>query len=255
MSRTSQYMPAIVLSLLAAVAVAVDAWLLLGEPKTREVVLLVLGSQFLLLLAAIWALAAIMALRVFRPLARIRDHLRAVLHTDAGHRLAPLPAHGLGELPDLVEELGCRLHSERLESARAIEAATTPLERRRSCLEAILRDLHEGIVVCNDDHRVVLFNQSAAAVLEPAGPVGLHHPVTGLFRGTRLRREYALLRWHHDRDAKSPLVAVFPEQTLDGRPLELRMSLIVDHGEIGIGYVVSFTPERPSPAAFTRDPQ
>ncbi|HSH41491.1 MAG TPA: hypothetical protein VK973_05125 [Arenicellales bacterium] len=238
-------MPAIILSLLSALVVAVDAWLLLGAGKSREFVLVVLAIQLLVMLAAIWTLAASLRRRVFRPLQRIRVYLRTILHADAEHRLDPLPGHGLGELPRLVEELGCRLSSERRESSRAIEAATARLERRRSFLEAILRDLHEGVIVCNDDHRIVLFNQAAAAFLEPAGPVGLDCPVSGLFRGTRLRKEYALLRWHHDRDAKCPLVAVFPGQTLDGRPLELRMSLIVDHGEIGIGYVVSFVPGPP----------
>lgn len=245
MIRFIRFLPAIALSLLIVSAIAVNAWLLLSGAGGRQLLMLVLGAQLLILPAAVWLVAAFLELRVFRPLRQLQDHLGVFLHSDSDHRLGLSPGHGLGELPRLVEELGRRLSRERLETARAMDAAASRMERRKSRLEAILRDLHEGVVVCNDDHRVVLFNQSAAAFLEPAGPVGLHRPVSSLLSGTRLRKEYARLRRRFEADPGAALVSRFGEQTADGRRIDLRMSLIVEQEGVCTGYVLSFTPGEP----------
>lgn len=242
MNQFTRLLPAIILSVLIVAAVAIDAWLLLSGIGGRQLMILVLGAQVLVLPAAVWLVAAYLELRVFRPLRQLEDHLSVFLHSDSDHRFDIPPSHRLGGLPRLVEELGRRLSRERLETARVMDAATSRIERRKSRLEAILRDLHEGVIVCNDDHRVVLFNQSAAAFLEPAGPVGLHRPISTLLSGTRLRKEYARLRRHFETDPDSALVTRFTERTADGRPVDLRMSLIVEQEGICTGYVLSFAP-------------
>lgn len=242
MNHFTRFLPAIILSVLIVAAVAVDVWLLLSGNGGRQLMILVLGAQVLILPAAVWLVAVYLELRVFRPLRQLEDHLNVFLHSDSDHRFDIVPSHRLGGLPRLVEELGRRLSRERLETARAMDAAASRIERRKSRLEAILRDLHEGVIVCNDDHRVVLFNQSAAAFLEPAGPVGLHRPISALLSGTRLRKEYARLRRRFESDPDSALVTRFTEQTADGRPVDLRMSLIVEQEGLCTGYVLSFAP-------------
>lgn len=242
MTKPLRFLPAVVLSLLVAAAAAVDAWLLMGGGVGREIMILVLGVQALALLTAIWITAVLLELRILRPLRQIQDHLAVFLHADADHRLDIAPHHGLGELPGRLEALGRQLSRERRETARAMEAAAGRIDRRKSRLEAILRDLHEGVVVCNDDHRIVLFNHSAAAFLETAGPVGLHRPIASLLDGTRLRREYARLRRRREKDPESSLVSGFTERTADGRSVDIRMSLIVEPEESSAGYVLSFTP-------------
>lgn len=242
MNRAIRFLPAAALSLLVAAAVGVDMWLLLTGAAGPQVVVLVLGAQLLVLLAGIWIVAAVLELRVFRPLRQLQDHLSVVVHSDSDHRLDIAPRHQLGEVPRLVEELGRRFSRERQDTARAMDAAAARIDRRKSRLEAILRDLHEGVVVCNDDHRIVLFNQSAARFLEAAGPVGLHRPIGGLVSGTRLRREYARLRRRYEKEPGSALVTRFEEKTVDGRHMDLRMSLIIEQEGSCNGYVLSFTP-------------
>lgn len=242
MTQIIRFLPAVVLSVLLTAVVAVDAWLLLGGGVQREVLILVLGVQLLLLLAAVWITAAVLELRVFRPMRQLQDHLGVFLHSDSDHRLEIPPRHRLGELPQLIEELGRRLSRERLETVRAMDAAAARIEHRKSRLEAILRDLHEGVIVCNDDHRIVLFNHAAAAFLEPAGPVGLHRPIATLMNGIRLRREYARLRRRFEKDPESSLATRFTEESIDGRRIDARMSLIVEPEAACTGYVLSFTP-------------
>lgn len=247
MNSAIRFLPAVVLSLLVAAAVAVDMWLLLSGTAGRQVITLVLGVQLLVLVAAIWVVAAMMELRVFRPLRQLQDHLGVFVHSESDHRLDIPPSHRLGDVPRLVEELGRRLTRERLETARAMDATAARIEHRKSRLEAILRDLHEGVIVCNDDHRIVLFNQSAAAFLEPAGPVGLHRPIAAVMNGTRLRREYARLRRHYEKSPEAPVATRFSEQTIDGRAVDMRMSLIIERKGSCTGYVLSFNPGESTP--------
>lgn len=245
MTWSIRFLPAIALSLLLAACLGVDAWLLLRGGTETGIMILVLGVQILVVLAAIWVCAAVLDLRVFRPLRQLQDHLSVLLHSDTDHRVDVGQHHRLGELPGSVEELGRRLSRERLETARALDAAAARMERRKSHLEAIIRDLHEGIVVCNDDHRIVLFNQSAAVFLEAAGAVGLHRPVASLLNGTRLRKEYARLRRRYENDPKAAVASRFSEVTRDERRIDLRMSLIIEQEAGCTGYVLSFTPDLP----------
>lgn len=243
MNWTIRFLPAIALSLLIAACAGLDAWLLLRGGIATEIMLLVLGGQMLVLLAAVWLCAAALDLRVFRPLRLLQDHLGVLLHSDSDHRVDVGHSHWLGGLPRAVEELGRRLSRERLETARAMDAAAARSERRKSRLEAIIRDLHEGVVVCNDDHRIVLFNHSAAMFLEPAGPVGLHRPIASLVNGTRLRKEYARLRRRYENDPEAAVTTRFSDNARDGRRVDLRMSLIIEPDGSCTGYVLSFTPE------------
>jgi DNA polymerase III subunit epsilon len=242
MTKFFRVVPPIALSLLVVAAAAVDAWLLLRGDVGNDVIVLARGVQLLVLLAAVWIVAVMLELRIFRPLGRLRDHLGVFLDSDSDHRPDLSMEHSLGDLPDLVEELGHRLARERLETARAMNAAAAQVDSRKSRLEAILRNLHDGVIVCNDTHRIVLFNQSASLFLEPAGPVGLHRPIDSLLVGARVREEYARLRRQRESDPDSELVVRFAGETRDGRNIELRMSLIVEPGDACSGYVLSFTP-------------
>jgi DNA polymerase-3 subunit epsilon len=113
------------------------------------------------------------------------------------------------------------------------------VERRKFRLEAILCDLHEGVVVCNDDHRIVLFNQAAVAALEQAGPVGLHRPIMSVFPEGRIREEYERLKRGRAQGGGPPPTRL-EDRTADGRKIALRMSLVIETGGRCSGYVLSF---------------
>ena len=58
----------------------------------------------------------------------------------------------------------------------------------RNRLEAILRDLSEGVVVCNLEHQMLLFNRMALWQLGGAGAVGLGRSVLAPSGRVRSRR-------------------------------------------------------------------
>lgn len=222
-------------------ATAVNFWLFLDTGASREWIILALGIELLVLLGSVWTLAAFFELRIFRPLRQLRDHLGVFLHSDSDHRVDIGSSHRLGDLPDYVEELSHQLARERRETARVMNAAAERIEHRKSRLEAILRDLHEGVVVCNGDHRIVLFNQSAAMLLESAGPIGLHRPIVSVLNAEKTMNEFARLRRQYESNPGHALLSRFVDRTVDGRDIEIRMSLIIEQGRTCSGYVLSFS--------------
>lgn len=239
MSRVLRFTPAVVLSLLIAATAVVNLRLALAEPLNRELMVMTVALEALVLAGAVWIYAAVLEQRVFRPLRQLRDHLGVFLHSDTDHRLDIAPGHHLGEVPGYVAELGRQLSRERLESARAMEAAAERVDHRKSRLEAILRDLHEGVIVCNEDHRIVLFNQSAAAFFGEAGHIGLHRPVTSLLTGGRASEEFAVLKKRYREQRDRTLLSRFEDHAGDGRAIDVRMSLIVDQEGECSGYVLT----------------
>lgn len=238
MSKTARVVPALALSVLAAATVALDAWALVADVVGHGWIIVLLAAELAAVLAVIWIAAVRLELRVFRPLEQLQEQLSIFLGADSDHRVVLEGGHLLGKLPQLVEELGRQLARERLDTARTMEAAAERLEQRKSRLEAILRDLHEGIIVCNGNHRIVLFNQAAAVSLEGAGPIGLHRPVGSLIPGGRIAEEYTRLE---DGYGRGPVpVCRFTDTTADGRELDIRMSLVVEPDGRCSGYVLSF---------------
>ncbi|MEM7565894.1 MAG: exonuclease domain-containing protein [Pseudomonadota bacterium] len=128
------------------------------------------------------------------------------------------------------------------DSQRTPDADADPKGR----LETLLRDLHDGVLLCTLDHHLLLYNRRALTLLHANGEVGLGRPLGGLvamppFRHTlhRLLRRFESERLtDHPDGAAASLVAA----TADGRhTLRGRMSLIFDETETRpAGYVVTF---------------
>jgi DNA polymerase-3 subunit epsilon len=79
-------------------------------------------------------------------------------------------------------------------------SASARVQRSQLRLEAILSDLSEAVVVCTSQHRVVLFNHAAIAML--GAELGLNRTITKVIEQQSLRDALAeLYRQHELRDA------------------------------------------------------
>lgn len=116
----------------------------------------------------------------------------------------------------------------------------------RTRLETVLRDLHDGVLICTLDHQVLLYNHRALDILHVTGDVGLDRPLFETLAERPFR--HALLRLlarfesgrhtEHDDGLSIMLIA----GTVDRRhTIKGRMSLMLDDaGEAPVGYVVTF---------------
>ncbi len=130
------------------------------------------------------ALAAVgfgfLHVKLLRPLADLSGELRMHARTRLDRPLTLAPGHWLDTLPAEVEKLAGALQAARGTTDKAVSSATQRAEEQKSRLEAILLDLSEGVIVCNLEHRILLYNQAAARILDMRDALGLDRSLFGL---------------------------------------------------------------------------
>ena len=125
------------------------------------------------LLAIFLALAGLIVHRLARPLDRLSLDVGIVARENLGHRFALGTRHWLEKLTQGLDAMRARLTSAEARGAQTLAEAQNQGAEQKRWLEAILLDLTEGIVVCNLQHQVLLYNQAAAELLGGAQNFGL----------------------------------------------------------------------------------
>ena len=126
------------------------------------------------------------------------------------------------------------------DDAKALESAV------RTRLETVLRDLHDGVLICTLEHQVLLYNRRALEILHVTGDVGLDRTLFETlaerpFRHALLRLRSRFMSGRHE-DHSDGLSIMLIAGTVDGRhTIKGRMSLMMDDAEEKpVGYVVTF---------------
>jgi DNA polymerase-3 subunit epsilon len=230
-----------VLALVSAGVLGGAAWL--AASGRAPAALCWAGAVFTLVAvqAGLWCLLDRIWLAPSTSLAR---EIELLIHANAEHRIDPLSAHGLGPLPAAIAALAERWRSSRAEQRAALEQATARLREQQSRLEALLRDLSDGVIACTPDRRILLFNQAALYLLDGHPELGLDRPLDRLIAREPISHAFhALCEAQVRRDASRPVAGreEFVCATADGaRLLHCRMALIVGADDAPDGFVLDF---------------
>jgi DNA polymerase III subunit epsilon len=202
----------------------------------------------LLLFSAAWA---VLHLWIVRPIQVLTSETETLTLTHQNRALLMPSRHALERLPRVVEQLAQKLAAARAGTAEAIAGATQRAEEQKSWLEAILLGLTEGIIVCNLEHRILLYNQAAARILNMRDALGLGRSLFGLLTSEPILQTLELLRPSGREAGKSgpdPTGSGSEQQshrfvcaTVDvGTLLETRLSVVREPSGATSGYVLSF---------------
>src|SRR5918995_635369 len=97
---------------------------------------------------------------VLRGLNALAGEARVIAHGTESARV-PLDRYAaLTPLPQAINELGEKLALAKSDIDRAVASSTAEVQEQRSRLSTLLRDLHEGVLVCNQHHQILLYNQA-----------------------------------------------------------------------------------------------
>lgn len=199
------------------------------------------GAAFALILALglVWLLIQQI---IVRPSLRLAAEARLVAEAKSDAPMSLRAYRALGPLPEAVAQLAGQLIAAQREIQSSVAAATRRVEEQKERLEAILRDLSEGVLVCNLEHQILLYNQVALSLLHVSGELGLGRSLFQLV--TREPVLHGLQRLtqrpdtSHGDEATIPVVCA----TTDSRTLlSGRMSLVLDAAQQPTGYVLTFT--------------
>jgi DNA polymerase III subunit epsilon len=178
----------ILLAALAAATFAVSGIALWWSMQGGGAVGVHMSIAFAVAAALFGAVWAVLHIRLLRPLSDLTQELVMHAQVRVDRPVAVTSGNFLDELPAAVEEVFGALRAARGDVQEAVDAATRRAEEQKSRLEAILLDLSEGVIVCNLEHRILLYNQAAVRILNAHDALGLARSLFGV-----LTREPVLL--------------------------------------------------------------
>ncbi|MBF0167789.1 MAG: histidine kinase [Alphaproteobacteria bacterium] len=214
-------------------AAGAGAMLLIPATLSWLILIPVLGLAWLLVNRLLLAPAALLAREV------------AILAQTKGTGRAPIfpERHLLGDLLPAIEKLALTVSSSQGEFNAALDKATRQSEEQRRWLEVILVDLAEGVLVCNLNHQLLLYNQTATRLFGKPEAIGLGRPLFALVSKAAILHTLDLLDYRRrsgvpqDGDTL-PFVCATADAK---RMLEGRMGLILDPAGKTSAYVLTFT--------------
>lgn len=245
----------------AAAAVLLALWLvfdlvLVGStlsPAQQEAVATLLAPRVALLVmswaAAVAGVAALLHWLVQRHVVapvRLLERTRALLSAPAG----PLPEAGpalrvpphVAALEEVIHALAGQRDLLREDVAREVERGTREVEEERNQLSALLSELSEGVLVCNLDGRIALYNPRARlqfqalspAAGQPAGSevIGIGRSLFDVFRRELVEHALDDIRLRLARGAASP-TAQFVTVTRGGQLLRVQVAPVRAAGPAG----------------------
>ena len=175
--------------------------------------------------------------------------IRILVHTGSPSRLDGETGKYLGFLTPAIQEISEALVEARSETDRQIETAVNNANKQKNRLETVLKDLDQGVLICNMDHQILLYNRRALQILHAEsdrGALGLGRSLFTLVSAAPFR--HALERLNHrfeegrHKRHKEGLSQLVICATADGRhTLQGRVSLLLNTDETAPnGFMVTF---------------
>ena len=218
------------------------AWILaeVHRPEPQFRVLLTLAGSGFIVLAVLACVFAYLDRRLMHPLQVITRGARIIRDANTAHELELPHPHFLGDLPDTVHALAEALAHSRGEVAGAIGTGARRAEELATRLETVITQLDEGVVVCDANARVVLYNPAAMRVLGGELSLGLGRPLYGLVSRAPVEHCLDVLR-SGDTETGGEDEADFLCATVsDGKLLRCRLRLIPPEPGAEPGFVIAF---------------
>jgi len=205
-----------------------------AAPAVRDALLPLVGGGILATVILASLLWGTLRRQVFGALGAVaRDVLTLLQAPRVDRGLRVPPRHGLGALPEAVSKLTDELRGARREVVRAMATATARTEQEKEWLELILLEL------CNLEHRILLYNQTAARLFKRREALGLGRSLLELVTGAPLAHALERLELRL-KDGRRDLSVGFVCAAQDSpRMLQARMSLVLDSMRAATGYAIS----------------
>lgn len=164
--------------------------------------------------------------------------------------------NALGNLPVGIQALARAQIDADHAREMAVEKATRTLAEQKTHLEAILADLHEGVVICNLNHQIVLYNKRALELLHVVGEFGLGRSLFSVmderpFLHALERLTNRLNEGRHETHKHRLSTQFIASTTRDHSTLEGRVGLITEDGR-PTAYIATFEDNTKEIAALAK---
>lgn len=124
------------------------------------------GPIFLLLALVVFGTKWLLE-QFWMPLAQLREEAEVLASGNASRRLEPQGASTVQNLAKQINRLAEQTEAARHEVQTQIGQAKQAVERERNVMAVLIEELREGVIVCNRNGLVLLYNRSARSMLNP----------------------------------------------------------------------------------------
>ncbi|MDO6461990.1 exonuclease domain-containing protein [Granulosicoccaceae sp. 1_MG-2023] len=185
-----------------------------------------------------WAYLKVFLIRPLRALERGGD---IILSTHAAHDIEIGPTHELGSLPANLQTLGHKLAESKREVARALKTGAQQVTQQKDYLEQVIHGLDEGVLVCDSQGRILLYNPSAVRILKCPEHVGLGRSAYELIPRASVEHTLELIESRRADDSNAPTTSDFVCTVLrKEHMLHCRVGLMSGSRDGG-GFVMTFS--------------
>lgn len=211
----------------------------LEGPLYRHAGILIVGG--IILVVMIGFIVNLMYHWYVVPFHTIADDTRIICVSNPSHRVS---VDGRSEVVDLaasINGIANRYQALQGDVAARIHEANAAIEEERNTLAALMSNLTQGVLVCNLEGRILLYNQRARTLLEGSGTrggewIGLGRSVHGVLDANRVA--HALLNIDHRlQQGETGLMASFAMARPDGQLLNVHLVPVVDNDQIVLGHI------------------
>lgn len=212
----------------------------LPPEQVRELLpgtIILLLSALALILLGVWFYLDRYLLLPLRALAR---GVRIIVHSNPAHDLELPKGHLLTDLPEHIHELGQALQQSKREAAEAMATGAEQSEQQKNQLAQVLLELSEGVVVCDANARVLLYNPALVNMLPEPAVLGLGRSLYNIFNPAPIKTTLKRLQPQQEIEAEfaCPLLK---SNTTNPRWLHCRLRLLPATEALSAQFVISCT--------------
>ncbi len=216
--------------LLELLVFGVASWWVASEiegPAVRGRFLLLLGSAVFIVTVALALVWTFIDLALLRGISAIQRGAEIIARTNPAHTLEVPAFHLLGKLPQAIRSIGSELDKTKREIGLALQTGAAREQEQKARLEIVLKELNEGVFVCDAHARILLYNPATLRILGTTEALGLGRSLYNLLARAPIEHATELLRNRIAEDKNEQAVAKFICATLEaGTLLRCRISLL-----------------------------
>ena len=197
-----------------------------------------------MLAAALAIFCTYLYLALLRPLDTLARGAKIMSEVHPLHSLELPSYHMLGELPEAMHSIGEELMKVKCEITEAMATGAANMEALNIRLETILKELKEGVVVCDEEARILLYNPAAQKLFSNSDAFGLGRSLYSLCTRAPIEHTMDMLSHRKSGPAQpsgSKVYARFVCATVEeGALLNCRMNLVKPSVKHRMVFIITF---------------
>lgn len=166
------------------------------------------------------------------PILQLGEETRLISVANPGYRIKPRGAKELQHLTAIINESAVAFEVLQAEVKAKIDRARAQLHAERNRLAALMTELPNGVLVCNKDGQVLLYNPQAQKLLQqPDKLIGLGRSVFAVLDREAIVHALSTLQQNVANEQQHP-VTTFMLSIRDGLCLRIIMAPVFTEGDI-----------------------